>query len=245
MIVRIQLISGLVLVKVVFSLFSASEVRKMGALESKRWEELMPETPQKESGKENLGRPRIEDPRSPSIHHRRTPIVLQEYEESPQNIALRAEFCDPRSPSIEVSRTPLAFPSKSVVIIDEKDGEDVFESRERSRSDPPTPSSKQVVEPEINSPGAPLTRKDKVSLLKSTASPSDLKRRNRLRRRQSFPQKLFSDKSATIPRSPLAQRNHSVPEGGKNRFTLLPKKNSLLSEDFNEDKENTSLPLVH
>lgn len=217
----------------------------MGALESKRWEELMPETPKKENGKENLANSQIEDPRSPSMHHQRTPIVLQEYEESPLNIALRAEFKDPRSPSVEVSRTPLTFPSKSVVNIDEKDGDDVFESRGRSTSDPPTPNSKQVIEQELDSPGAPLTRKDKVSLLKSTASPSDLKRRNRLRRRQSFPQKLFSDKSATVPRSPLAQRNHSVPEGGKNRFTLLPKKNSLLSEDFNNDKENTSLPLVH
>ncbi|XP_031554462.1 uncharacterized protein LOC116291429 [Actinia tenebrosa] len=217
----------------------------MGGLESKRWIELMPETPQKENAKENLGHSQIEDPRSPSMHHKRTPIVLQEYKESPQNIALRAEFYDPRSPSVKVSRTPLTFLSKSVVIVDEKDGEDVFESRERSTSDPPTANSKHVSETEVNSPGAPLTRKDKVSLLKSTASPCDFKRKNRLRRRQSLPQKLFTDKSATIPRSPLAQRNHSLPEDGKNRFTLLPKKKGFISEDFNEDKENTHLPIVH
>ena len=204
----------------------------------------MPETPQKENSKENLAHSQmIEDPRSPSMYHQRTPIVLQDYEESPQNVALRAEFPDPRSPSVKISRTPLPFPSRSVVVVDEKDGE-VFESRGRSTSDPPTPNSKQEAEPEVNSPGAPLTRKDKASLLKSTASPSDYKRRNRLRRRQSLPQKLFSDKSATIPRSPLAQRNHSVPEGGKSKFTILPKKKGFLSEDFNDDKENTNLPII-
>lgn len=208
----------------------------MGAIESKRWNELPPETPQKTNVKDED----FIDPRSPTIQYNRTPIILQEYDESPQNMTVKSEFRDPRSPSVKISRTPLNLSSTAL------ENEDVFESKHiEGVMNPAFNSSK--VEPQ-NSPVAVSSRKEQVRL-KNTTSPSDFKRRNRLGRRQSLPQKLFSEKSSTLPRSPLAQRN-SVPDDntmtvGKNKkFTFIHKKKGFIEEDCMANKENAVEHLI-
>lgn len=205
----------------------------MGALESKRWTEIPAETPQKSI----LPEEGMIDPRSPTFQYNRTPILLQEYDESPQNINSKAEFRDPRSPSVKITRTPLNISKTS------SENEDVFESHNVEGITNPAFSSKSTkVDPENS--GVLTLRKEKASL-KKTTSPGDFKRRNRLSRRQSFPQKLFSDKGSTLPRSPLAQRNHSMPDddamvSGKNKkFTFVPRKKGFIAEDFGVDKENS------
>ena len=209
----------------------------MGAFESKRWYELPQETPQKVEDIID-----IDDPRSPNLQINRTPIILQEYEESPQNITTRAEFEDPRSPSVKITRTPLNVSKLKT----DRENDEVFiqigpqiESKNEEGFINPAFNSSNV-----DSPGVPPPRTDKACLLKNTSSPGDLRRKNRLSRRQSLPQKLFSDKAAILPRSPLVQRNHSMPDedtvmSGKNRkFTFVPRKNGLISEDCMSDKEN-------
>lgn len=218
-----------------FGSFCDTQIAIMGALESKRWSELSQETPQKANMKDD---DMTNDPRSPTLQYNRTPIILQEYEESPQNITVKSEFRDPRSPSVKISRTPLNV-SKSALHENE---EDVFESK----------NIEGFMNPAFNSQSSPTvasTTKDKLCL-KNTTSPGDFKRKNRLGRRQSLPQKLFTDKGSTLPRSPLAQRNFSVPDDntmkvGKNKkFTFVPKKRGFISEDFAADKENTVEHLV-
>jgi len=209
----------------------------MGAIESKRWSELPPETPQKTNVKDED----FVDPRSPTIQYKRTPIILQEYDESPQNMTTKSEFRDPRSPSVKITRTPLNLSSTAL------ENDEVFESKHIEGVMNPAFNSSKVC-PQ-NSPVVAPARKEQVCL-KNTTSPGDFKRRNRLSRRQSLPQKLFSEKNSTLPRSPLAQRNHSAPEDnamtvGKNKkFTFIPKKKGFIEEDCMVDKENTVEHLI-
>ena len=241
----------------------------MGALESKRWSELPPETPQ--AVDKRLTRLQIPDPRSPCPEGQRTPIQLEDYEESPQNRELN--IVDPRSPSFLIDRTPITVAarkntkkSKSTVENHQETKADSSDQEEVQNGDkdidpavyqePPSPNIAQINKllSEISvspvSPGAPLSKKDTARLLKKTTSPSDFRRRQRLSgRRQSLPQKLFSDKVAPVPRSPLAQRNsvdltEAVKKGNKLSFRALKTKRSSLQEGLYSGKENSQTPLV-
>lgn len=243
----------------------------MGAQESKRWSELLPETPQVVD--KRLTRLQIPDPRSPFLEGPRTPIQLESYEESPHNRELNIE--DPRSPSLLIERTPITVAaeknireSKSVIedYEKEKDQESGDHDEVQSGSEeinavvsqePPSPDIAQINKllSEISvspiSPGAPLSKKDTARLLKKTTSPSDFKRKRRLSgRRKSVPQKLFaSDKVAPIPRSPLAQRNsadltEAVKKGNKLSFRAQKTKRPSLQEGLYYGKENAQAPLV-
>lgn len=240
----------------------------MGAFESKRWSELPPETPQPVD--KRISRLQIPDPRSP-FGEQRTPIQLEAYEESPQNRELN--ICDPRSPSFLIARTPISLPAadrnrhEPEEKVEEKeremstvssDKDEVFETEENSSEgvEPPSPDIAQIskIFSEVStspvSPGAPLSKQDTARLLKKTASPSDFKRKRRLSgRRQSVPQKLFSDKVAPAPRSPLAQRNsvdltEAVKKGNKLSFRAQKTKKHSLQEGLYSDKENLGTPLV-
>lgn len=230
----------------------------MGAAESKKWLELMSETPTKPENK-RLGKiHEIEDPRSPSCQLPRTPIHLQTYEESPQNLELRIP--DPRSPTLQISRTPLNLPTvtdnksrkndlRKTVLEQETDKE--CDSKAEVLSD--EQNSITVEPPSPISPGAPLTKKDKANLLKKTVSPADFKRKTKKRsstRRQSVPQKLFSESVEPAPRSPLAQ--HNSLDDGKGRTGKKGKKyssgNKKISVQYEElwdaGKENARTPMV-
>lgn len=241
----------------------------MGAFESKRWSELPPETPQPVD--KRVSRLQIPDPRSP-FGEQRTPIQLESYEESPQNRELN--ICDPRSPSFLIDRTPISLPAaerkrhEPKEKVEETEGEEITtESSNQAEVveneedailgvEPPTPDIAQInkILSEVSmspvSPGAPLSKHDTTRLLKKTASPSDLKRKRRLSgRRHSIPQKLFSDKVAPAPRSPLAQRNsinitEAVKKGNKLSFRAQKTKRPSLQEGIYCDKENASAPLV-
>ena len=241
----------------------------MGAFESKRWSELPPETPQPVD--KRISRLQIPDPRSP-FGAQRTPIQLESYEDSPQNRELN--ICDPRSPSFLIDRTPISLPAagrsrhESTERVEDTEGEEMTtESSDQDEAfgteengavgvEPPTPDIAQIskIFSEVSmspvSPGAPLSKHDTARLLKKTASPSDLKRKRRLSgRRHSVPQKLFSDKVAPIPRSPLAQRNsvdirEAVKKGNKLSFRAQKTKRPSLQEGLYCDKENASAPLV-
>lgn len=243
----------------------------MGALESKRWSEIPPETPQPVD--KRISRLQIADPRSP-LGEQRTPIQLETYEESPQNRELSV---DPRSPSFTITRTPISVPiaressreSKENAEIDHgedansgvqevniADQDEVFGNENAQAEEPLSPDIDQIkrilsdVSMTPVSPGAPLSKKDTARLLKKTASPSDLKRKRRLSgRRQSVPQKLFSDKVAPAPRSPLAQRNsveitEAVRKGNRLSFRVQKKKRLSLQEGLYIGKENSHAPLV-
>ena len=94
------------------------------------------------------------------------------------------------------------------------------------------------------SPGASLSKKDTARLLKKTTSPSDFKRKRRLSgRRNSLPQKLFSDNVALVPRSPLAPRNsvdmtEAVKKGNKLSFRVQKTKKPSSQEGLYHGKEN-------
>lgn len=237
----------------------------MGALESKRWSELPPETPQPVD--KRISRLQVADPRSP-FGEQRTPIQLETYEESPQNRELNI---DPRSPSFLITRTPITVPAARKSIRESKenvenhgeetesgdDKDEVFGSEENTAAvEPPSPDIAQInkILSEISmspvSPGAPLSKKDTARLLKKTASPSDIKRKRRLSgRRKSVPQKLFSDKVAPTPRSPLAQRNsvevtEAVKKGNRLSFRAQKTKRLSLQEGLYTGKENAHAPLV-
>lgn len=235
----------------------------MGAFESKRWSELPPETPQPVD--KRVSRLQIPDPRSP-FGEQRTPIQLESYEESPQNRELN--ICDPRSPSFLIDRTPISLPAARRKSVEITEGEEITtESSNQAEVvqneedailgvEPPSPDIAQInkILSEVSmspaSPGAPLSKHDTTRLLKKTASPSDLKRKRRLSgRRNSVPQKLFSDKVAPAPRSPLAQRNsinitEAVKKGNKLSFRAQKTKRPSLQEGSYCDKENASAPLV-
>lgn len=243
----------------------------MGALESKRWSELPPETPQPVD--KRISRLQVPDPRSP-FGEQRTPIQLESYEESPQNRELN--IVDPRSPSFLIDRTPITVAAAASKRGDEESKEKV-EDREETSTDlessdqdevfdfgkeenaavgvePPSPDIAQLnkILSEISmspvSPGASLSKNDTARLLKKTASPSDFRRKRRLSgRRQSVPQKLFSDKVA--PRSPLAQRNsfdltEAVKKGNRLSFRAQKTKRLSLQEGLYTGKENARAPLV-
>lgn len=237
----------------------------MGALESKRWSELPPETPQPID--KRISRLQVADPRSP-FGEQRTPIQLETYEESPQNRELNI---DPRSPSFLITRTPITVPAARKSIRESKenvenhgeetesgdDKDEVFGNEENAAAvEPPSPDIAQInkILSEISmspvSPGAPLSKKDTARLLKKTASPSDIKRKRRLSgRRKSVPQKLFSDKVAPTPRSPLAQRNsvevtEAVKKGNRLSFRAQKTKRLSLQEGLYTGKENAHAPLV-
>lgn len=244
----------------------------MGAFESKRWSELPPETPQ--AVDKRISKLQIADPRSPMFGEQRTPIQLESYEESPQNRELHVE--DPRSPSLLIDRTPITFPAagessrESKEVVEDLDREEtttetsdqdqlqdeVFGIENNAGVEPPSPDIAQInkILSEITmspvSPGAPLSKNDTARLLKKTASPSDLKRKRRLSgRRQSVPQKLFSEKVAPTPRSPLAQRNsvdltEAVKKGNKLSFRAQKTKRPSLQEGLYSGKENARAPLV-
>lgn len=240
----------------------------MGALESKRWSELPPETPQ--AVDKRISRLQVPDPRSPMFGEQRTPIQLESYEESPQNRELN--ICDPRSPSFLIDRSPISLPAtgkgsqqpkESVQDIgreetstESSDQDEVFGNENNATVEPPSPDIAQInkILSEISmspvSPGAPLSKNDTARLLKKTASPSDFKRKRRLSgRRQSVPQKLFSDKVAPTPRSPLAQRNSvdltdAVKKGNKLSFRAQKTKRPSLQEGLYTGKENARAPLV-
>lgn len=242
----------------------------MGALESKRWSELPPETPQ--AVDKRLTRLQIPDPRSPCPEGQRTPIQLEDYEESPQNRELN--IVDPRSPSFLVDRTPITVAARKNIrkskstVADQQEAKTDSSDQEELQSggnkdidpavcqEPPSPNIVQINKllSEVNispvSPGAPLSKQDTARLLKKTTSPSDFRRRRRLSgRRQSLPQKLFSDKVAPVPRSPLAQRNsvdltEAVKKGNKLSFRALKTKRSSLQEGLYSGKENSQTPLV-
>lgn len=241
----------------------------MGAFESKRWSELPPETPQPVD--KRISRLQIPDPRSP-FAEQRTPIQLESYEESPQNRELN--ICDPRSPSFLIDRTPITLPAtgknrqerkerveeseREQMSTESSDQDEVFgnEGNAAVGVEPPSPDIAQInkILSEISmspaSPGAPLSKNDTARLLKKTASPSDFKRKRRLSgRRQSVPQKLFSDKVAPAPRSPLAQRNsvdltEAVKKGNKLSFRAQKTKRPSLQDGLYCDKENARAPLV-
>ncbi|XP_078374182.1 uncharacterized protein LOC144657695 [Oculina patagonica] len=238
----------------------------MGALESKRWSELPPETPQ--AVDKRISRLQVADPRSPMFGEQRTPIQLESYEESPQNRELN--IYDPRSPSFLIDRTPITFPAAEKASQEPKESAEVLDrevtSTESSNqyevfdnednAEPPSPDIAQInkILSEISmspvSPGAPLSKNDTARLLKKTASPSDFKRKRRLSgRRQSVPQKLFSDKVAPTPRSPLAQRNsvdltEAVKKGNRLSFRAQKTKKPSLQEGLHTGKENAQAPLV-
>lgn len=233
----------------------------MGATESKKWMELMSETPTKPENKRLAKFRQLEDPRSPTCAMPRTPIQLQSYEESPQNLELKIP--DPRSPTLEISRTPLY---NILTDTNSKMKENSLKSKvleqeiEKEISDAKNEESVAIVEkqksiiaepPSPISPGAPLTRKDKASLLKKTVSPADFKRKKRVTRRQSVPQKLFSESVAPAPRSPLAQRNSfsgsDVQMGKKGKKYSTGSKQSqraFLYEELCAGKENARAPVV-
>ncbi|EDO40360.1 predicted protein [Nematostella vectensis] len=211
----------------------------MGAQESKKWHEMVPETP--EMNREVSDVKDFDDPRSPTVYFDRTPIHLQDYENSPQNIELHTQQ-DPRSPTVCVARTPLPQTKQK----DELDGKDeVFITRTRSNSEPTSPTTADKEDVSL-SPEAPLTRKDRKCLLKQTKSPSDVKRKSKASRRQSVPQKLFNDsRVAPVTRSPLVARNFS--EGSdlgynakSKKFTFVPKKGGFVYEDLCSGKENAT-----
>lgn len=240
----------------------------MGALESKRWSELPPETPQ--AVDKRISRLQVPDPRSPMFGEQRTPIQLESYEESPQNRELN--ICDPRSPSFLIDRSPISLPAtgkgsqepkesvqdvgREETSTESSDQDEVFENENNATVEPPSPDIAQInkILSEISmspvSPGAPLSKNDTARLLKKTASPSDFKRKRRLSgRRQSVPQKLFSDKVAPTPRSPLAQRNSvdltdAVKKGNKLSFRAQKTKRPSLQEGLYTGKENARAPLV-
>lgn len=242
----------------------------MGALESKRWSEIPPETPQ--AVDKRLTRLQIPDPRSPFSEVQRTPIQLECYEESPQNRELN--IVDPRSPSFLIDRTPITVAAgkerreskEKVEVPEEKEAKfgyhnEVVEGGNKENDvavfeEPPTPDIQQINKllGEISvspvSPGASLSKKDTARLLKKSTSPSDFKRRRRnSERRPSVPQKLFSDKVAPMPRSPLAQRNsvdltEAVKKGNKLSFRAKKTKRLSLQEGLYTGKENARVPLV-
>lgn len=239
----------------------------MGALESKRWSEIPPESPQPVD--KRISTLQIADPRSP-LGEQRTPIQLETYEESPQNRELSV---DPRSPSFVITRTPISVPVARESTRESKENAELDHGEETNSGDqevtdqnevfgnesaeePPSPDIAQInrILSDISmtpvSPGAPLSKKDTARLLKKTASPSDFKRKRRLSgRRQSVPQKLFSDKVAPAPRSPLAMRNsveitEAVRKGNRVSFRAQKKKRLSLQEGLYIGKENAHAPLV-
>lgn len=240
----------------------------MGAFESKQWSELPPETPQ--AVDKRLTRLQIPDPRSPLPEGQRTPIHLESYEESPQNRLINVE--DPRSPGFLLQRTPITVAVTKKGLESTTNVEDKEENEQSTEEDkvqsgseeidasipqePPSPNVSQINEllSEIavspGSPGASLSKKDTVRLLKQTTSPSDFRRKRRLSgRRHSLPQKLFSDKVAPIPRSPLAQRNsvdmtEAVKKGNKLSFQPKKTKRPSLQEGLFRGKENAQAPLL-
>lgn len=242
----------------------------MGALESKRWSELPPETPQPVD--KRLARLQIPDPRSPFSEVQRTPIQLEFYDESPQNRELN--IVDPRSPSFLIERTPVTVAAgekkrKSKKSVEDNQDPERTESSDQEEvesgnedrdvavfQEPPSPDitqlNKLLTEVSLSpvSPGAPLSKKDTARLLKKTTSPGDFRRKRRLSgRRQSVPQKLFSDKVAPIPRSPLAHRNsvdltEAVKKGNKLSFRAQKTKRLSLQEGLYSGKENAQAPLV-
>ena len=241
----------------------------MGAFESKRWSQLPPETPQPVD--KRISRLQIEDPRSP-FGEQRTPIQLESYEESPQNRELN--ICDPRSPSFLIDRTPITLPAagrnrheprerveeteRDEKSTESSDQDEIVKNEENAvvGVEPPSPDITQInkILSEVSvspvSPGSPLSKHDTARLLKKTASPSDFRRKRRLSgRRQSVPQKLFSDKVAPAPRSPLAQRNsvdltEAVKKGNKLSFRAQKTKRHSLQDGLYSNKENLGAPLV-
>ena len=237
-------------------MFVSKSIRqKMGATESKKWLELMSETPTKPENK-NLARIReLEDPRSPTCELPRTPIQLQAYEESPQNLELRIP--DPRSPTPLITRTPLNVitekSSKEKNIKSKAEQESEKESDSKIEESPATHTEHErlasiAAEPPTPiSPGAPLTRKDKVCLLKKTVSPADYKRKKRVTRRQTVQQKLFSESVGPAPRSPLAERNSLDGTEGRagrkgRKLSSSTKQRAFHYEEQCAGKENARVP---
>ena len=236
----------------------------MGAQGSKRWSELTPETPQVVDKK--LTKLQLDDPRSPSAVQR-TPIRLETYEESPFNRELN--IADPRSPSPLIDRTPITVNKPGKITVDDsvKDsipGPDKSHQVDRHTEKETATVEREPASPEISqiseilgqtsitpeSPGAPLSKKDTARLLKKTSSPGDFKRQRRMSgRRQSVPQKLFSDKVLPAPRSPLAQKNSvditgAAKKGNKISFRAQQTKRISLQEGLFSGKENARAPLV-
>lgn len=231
----------------------------MGASDSKQWSELPPETPQ--AVNKRLTRVQIPDPRSPFPEAHRTPIHLESYEESPQNLELN--IADPRSPGFCLQRTPITVTvaRKSVKPTANDGGKEA--NSEKDEAQTVKGEGKETISEERTSPnvaqinkllseiamspvsrGASLSKKDTARLLKKTTSPSDFKRKRRLSgRRNSLPQKLFSDNLALVPRSPLAPRNsvdmtEAVKKGNKLSFRVQKTKKPSSQEGLYHGKEN-------
>lgn len=215
----------------------------MGAQESKRWLELPPDTPQQHKRVGQLKE--LEDPRSPGMAPR-TPIQLQEYDESPQNREIKINIPDPRSPTPLIDRTPIVVEArKNSKSRKSASTKEAVETVAISQPFPQEKNARNIPEETI-SPGAPLSKKDQARLLKKTTSPGDFKRQRRLSQRQSVPQKLFTDKVGPAPRSPLTQRNSiDLGEAGlKKNKAVLTKSHGSNYIELGSGKENTVTPVV-
>lgn len=226
----------------------------MGASDSKQWSEIPPETPQ--AVNKRLTRLQIPDPRSPFPEAHRTPIHLESYDESPQNLELN--IADPRSPGFCLQRTPITVTvaRKSLKPTANDGGKEANSEKDEAQSvkeeskEPTSPNVAQInkllgeIAMSPVSPGAPLSKKDTARLLKKTTSPSDFKRKRRLSsRRNSLPQQLFSDKVAPVLRSPLVPRNsvdmtEAVKKGNKLSFRAQKTKRPSSQEGLYHGKEN-------